>query len=259
MTDKEKLEKIKSLADKMYDAAFNITTDASLLRKAMNEYHQFLIYEYHKEEPVSEKFAFKSIPRLLEMIEPTDRAKAYCQKLIDSLEQEGYSIDAKIARNCLKQMNGEKVAMATMDEEPVSDELEKVVEEIVDPTVLNAYGVKEIANRLRRTMIEPVSEELEKVSKEWLAPQLDKSYAGYGEAKMMELTRFDSYAMLDAIEFGAKWQKEKDQDTVEIAKKEVIKETAEWLTKHAKKYYFNKDRYLGTDELVEDYKLIMSM
>ena len=42
-------------------------------------------------------------------------------------------------------------------EEPVSDELEKVVEEIVDPTVLNAYGVKDIANRLRRTMVKTVS------------------------------------------------------------------------------------------------------
>ena len=147
----------------------------------------------------------------------------------------------------------------SMQEESVSEELEKVVEEIVDPTVLNAYGVKEIANRLRRTMIEPVSKELEEASKEWLRPQLDKSYANYGEEKMMELTHFDGYAMLDAIEFGAKWKEEKDQDAVEIAKKEVIEETAEWLTKHAKKYYFNKDRYLGTDELVEDYKLVMSM
>lgn len=55
MTDKEKLIKIKSLADKMYDAAFNMTTDASLLRKAMDEYRQFIINEYHKEEPVSEE------------------------------------------------------------------------------------------------------------------------------------------------------------------------------------------------------------
>ena len=136
-------------------------------------------------------------------------------------------------------------------EEPVSEELEKVVEEIVNPTVLNAYGVKEIANRLRRTMIEPVSEEwikelktkldsmskedfkkvfdkyaidfneepvsdeLEKASKEWLRPQLDKSYAKYGEVKMMELTHFDGYAMLDAIEFGAEWQKTKDESTTE--------------------------------------------
>lgn len=55
---------------------------------------------------------------------------------------------------------------------------------------------------------EPVSEDLEKAEKEWLTPQLDKSYADYGETKMMELTCFDGYAMLDAIEFGAKWQKE---------------------------------------------------
>jgi len=56
-------------------------------------------------------------------------------------------------------------SVGSQKEEPVSDELEKVVEEIVEPTVLNAYGVKEIANRLRRTMIEPVSEELEKAAK----------------------------------------------------------------------------------------------
>ena len=55
---------------------------------------------------------------------------------------------------------------------------------------------------------EPISEDLEEASKEWLRPQLDKSYANYGEKKMMELTRFDGYAMLDAIEFGTKLQKQ---------------------------------------------------
>ena len=64
---------------------------------------------------------------------------------------------------------------------------------------------------------EPVSEGLEEESKEWLRPQLDKSYANYGEAKMMELTHFDGYAMLDAIEFGAKWQEAKDQEIIETA------------------------------------------
>lgn len=73
-----------------------------------------------KEEPVSERFAFKAIPRLLEMIEPTDRAKVYVTKLADALEVEGYSTDAKIVMESLKIMNGEKVPMATMDEEPVS-------------------------------------------------------------------------------------------------------------------------------------------
>lgn len=54
MTDKEKLEKIKVLADAMYNAAFNITTDASRLKKAMYDYHQFVIQELRNEEPVSE-------------------------------------------------------------------------------------------------------------------------------------------------------------------------------------------------------------
>lgn len=60
-----------------------------------------------------------------------------------------------------------------------------------------------------------LNEDLEEASKEWLRPQLDKSYANYGEAKMMELTHFDGYAMLDAIEFGAKWQKAKDESITE--------------------------------------------
>ena len=54
MTDKEKLKEITKLADAMYYAAFNLTTDASRLKKAMDEYHQFIIQEYCKEEPVSE-------------------------------------------------------------------------------------------------------------------------------------------------------------------------------------------------------------
>ena len=55
---------------------------------------------------------------------------------------------------------------------------------------------------------DPVSEDLDEAGKEWLRPQLDKSYANYGETKMMELTHFDGYSMLEAIEFGAKWKEE---------------------------------------------------
>ena len=113
MSDKEKLERMKKLADGMYYAAQYLTTDASGLRKAMEEYHRFIITEYNKQELASE--------------------------------------------------------------------------------------------------------DLEKASKEWLIPRLDKSYADYGERKMMELTHFDGYAMLDAVEFGAQWQKEQMmKDAVEI-------------------------------------------
>jgi len=39
-----------------------------------------------------------------------------------------------------------------------------------------------------------------------------------------------------------------------------IEKACEWLSKHAKKYYFNKEgHYLGTDELVEDFKIVMRL
>ena len=40
--------KLKELADKMYSAAQYLTTDASQLHKAMEEYHKFVCYELNK-------------------------------------------------------------------------------------------------------------------------------------------------------------------------------------------------------------------
>ena len=66
-------------------------------------------------------YTFKSIPRLLDMIEPSDKANAYCQKLIDTLAKEGYDTDAKIVEEVLKGWNGEDVPMAVMDEQKPFD------------------------------------------------------------------------------------------------------------------------------------------
>ena len=111
---KEELRKPNSAA---YSGSYIIGANSTL-----NTISDFL--DTLEEESVSDRFAFKSIPRLLEMIEPTDRAKTYTAKLVDALEAEGYPTDAKIVRERLKIMNGEKVSMATMDEESVSEELE---------------------------------------------------------------------------------------------------------------------------------------
>ena len=54
MTDKEKLDRMKKLADGMYYAAQYLTTDASRLRRAMDEYQKFIVYEYNKQESASE-------------------------------------------------------------------------------------------------------------------------------------------------------------------------------------------------------------
>ena len=70
------------------------------------------------------EYTFKSIPRLLDMIEPTDRAKAYCQKLIDTLAKEGYNTDTKIVEEVLKGWNGENIPMAIMDEQKPINKIE---------------------------------------------------------------------------------------------------------------------------------------
>lgn len=46
---REKLSKLKELADKMYYAAQYLTTDASKLRKAMRDYWHYVIYELKEE------------------------------------------------------------------------------------------------------------------------------------------------------------------------------------------------------------------
>lgn len=79
---------------------------------------------------------------------------------------------------------------------------------------------------------EPISEDLEQASKEWLKPQLDRHYAVYGKRKMMELTHFDGYAMLDAIEFGAQWQKEKDNKELQFAEARGIVAGMDMLREH---------------------------
>lgn len=46
---REKLSKLRELADKMYYAAQYLTTDASKLRKAMCDYWHYIVYELKEE------------------------------------------------------------------------------------------------------------------------------------------------------------------------------------------------------------------
>ena len=109
--------------------------------------------------------------------------------------------------------------------------------QIAMETMCKEEAYNEVLAILDSMQEEPVSEDLEEASKEWLIPQLDKSYTNYGEAKMMELTHFDGYAMLDAIEFGAKWQKEKEytcyeeafEDGTKWKKEKTIDKACKWI------------------------------
>ena len=80
---KEKLEKLKKLADAMYYAAFNLTTDASLLRKAMNEYHQFVIHKYCKEEPVSKEIGDYDHKAVMESLCPQLKEEPTIPDIVD--------------------------------------------------------------------------------------------------------------------------------------------------------------------------------
>lgn len=55
-------------------------------------------------------------------------------------------------------------------------------------------------------------------------------------------------------------EKKYDNDIEYIHTNAFIEKACEWLSKHAKKYYFNKDgHYLGTDELIEDFEIAMRL
>lgn len=62
--------------------------------------------------------SFNSILRLIEIISKDKwdtKGRVYAEKLATSLEKEGYTIDAKLVRETIKMMNGEKVALAVME------------------------------------------------------------------------------------------------------------------------------------------------
>ena len=92
MTDKEKLKYIKKLADAMYYAAQYLTTDASRLHKAMEEYRKFIIYEC-KEEPVSETNKVVQVRRCLEEVATT--INPFVDEVIEQFNLKDKSIVAK--------------------------------------------------------------------------------------------------------------------------------------------------------------------
>jgi hypothetical protein len=179
MTDKEKIrEEVERLKSNLIHGA--CSSQVAMETRCKEEaYNEVLdLVDTMQEEPVSE------FPNTESMIE------SYKQRLIS-------------------QANG-------MKNSPLVDMCLVSYKHGINET-LDTLNLSNVERTVKEWKEEPVSDDLEEASKEWLRPQLDKSYANYGETKMMELTHFDGYAMLDAIEFGAKWQKEQDQSTIELA------------------------------------------
>ena len=112
------------------------------------------ILDWLEKQGEPKEYTFKSLPRLLDMIEPTSRVKAYCQKLIDTLAKEGYNTDAKIVEEVLKGWNGDDVPMAIMDEQKPtwSKEDEKMKDLIISVLEVNhSKGIFKAGLRAIRT------------------------------------------------------------------------------------------------------------
>ena len=64
----------KALESKIEDLGNGVTKTACLA----------WLEKQGEQKSVDKEYTFKAIPRLLDMMEPTEKAKAYCQKLIDT-------------------------------------------------------------------------------------------------------------------------------------------------------------------------------
>ena len=130
------------------------------------QWKDYLVHLAKSEEPVSEEW-IKELRTKLDSMSKEDFKKVF----------DKYAVD--------------------FNEEPISEELEKIVEEITEPTVLNAYGTKELARKLRNTVIygTSVSKELDEVAELYT---LDDSVKPW-----RNLTK-------EAFKAGAKWQKLQD-------------------------------------------------
>lgn len=182
MTDKEKLEKIKSLADKMSNTASNITTDASLLKKAIDEYHQFIINEYHKEEQTIKELQEKPISSIWHNAseksnEPEDVV------IINPSDNTG-----EVLTKCVDVYQGRIWAYTSV--------------------LLNLDNPCKIGKNLQE---EPVNEDLEKAANEWDAKaSFTPFYMALDDNGNPSEVKRDYTTHAESFKAGAKWQKQKD-------------------------------------------------
>ena len=87
MTDKDKLGKLRKLADAMYYAAQQLTTDASRLRKTMEDYHQFIIQEWHEPIPIKQVKARGVLRKMLDDLDLEQLEKTKQQMLKEASEE----------------------------------------------------------------------------------------------------------------------------------------------------------------------------
>lgn len=207
MTDK--VQKIREEVERLRVEVMGIRTDFADGQKSVLT-KLFAYIDSLQEEPVSEKKCMYSKDNYTDedRMVLCEGCEAECKYSKQSADEAMAEIEekAKAFTKAHKGESADEILSEMRGEEPVSDDLEKVVEEIVDPIVLNAYGVKEIANRLRRTMIDSASEELEEVAEEYAYTnwQSDDYHDGAADGLPFDAIGHTKKTFIA----GAQWQKE---------------------------------------------------
>jgi len=184
-----------------------------------------------------DKLNFTAIPHLLEMMIPTERTKDYVTKLADTLEREGYTLDARIVRNRIRMMEGEEVAMAVMDEERSVEEESKLVadrllEEVFpqDGDFLTEDVFREIVEKIARHFVNWQKQRFEtnrlKASDEMTREEYDREVNFVNDIVYRKLRR---PTFSDAIEYGIGYQKEKMKKEAVTGTYDSDDETS-WIT-----------------------------
>ena len=205
MTDK--VQKIREEVEKRYEywkeKESNSHSIESEIRMSECQ-HLLLMLNSLQEEHVSDDFEMA----LTEMIDKAQ--KCVVEPIVVAQQWKDYLVElAKseepVSEEWIKELRTKLDSMSKEDfkkvfdkyavdfnEEPVSEDFEKIVEEIAEPTILNAYGTKELARRLRNTICSTsVSEDLEEAAYYNCIDRLNKE-------------------SIEDFKAGAKWQKLQD-------------------------------------------------
>ena len=137
------------------------------------------------------------------------------------------------------------------DREKILAYIDKIIKGLESSCTPNPLGtIEECMANAEIEALSLVIEFINSIPEEPVSEDADNAARNYADdCKLDNDTHFmERQLCVEHFKAGVKWQK-----------KVFINKACDWLTKHAKKYYFNVNGYIGTDELVEDFKLIIEM
>ena len=237
MTDKEKLEKIKRLADDMYNKMAYLTSDTRPIRKAMEDYHSFIVHEYNKDEQVDkpidfEKELYKQFGQAKDFTLGMQIAKRFYEMGMQQQEPVSEDLEDAAIDICSKVLKGETIIIDGYEYVVLSDAEEcfkagaKWQKKQTDKQIEDAIKVH-TTGMWRKDESKQVGKDLEE-----LVNTLSQRYQEVSFAKLSRI-----------VVATSKWQKE--QDFI------VAKDCEEAAEKYAQEAYSHPvDRNVGKADFI---------